>query len=240
MSHADRRIERISYSTVADLLRALWREHLLTQQELATHLGLDRAQLCRYEKGVQEPSLATLRKMLDALGWALTLALEPSTAEVDRRLDEPFDAGELLGLDVPALLEVAAAAVAKGADLVVGGEVAAVLQGVPVESADLVFHVRPAHVDVLVRAARTRVAATERYGEPGRLELRRVDVVALVVPVEVLPASRVVRREFRPWLSGRELPVVDLAVLYESGGLGPAAMALVARMAERAGAESIP
>lgn len=33
-------------------------QHLLTQAELAERCGLDRAQLCRYEKGAVEPSLA--------------------------------------------------------------------------------------------------------------------------------------------------------------------------------------
>jgi hypothetical protein len=40
--------------------------------------------------------------------------------------------------------------------------------------------------------------------------------------------------------SGREVPVVDLEVLRETGVLGPSARALVRRIAERMGAESIP
>jgi hypothetical protein len=106
-----------------------------------------------------------------------------------RKLDAPLDVLALLHPDVPSLVELAALAFEKGASLVVAGEVAAVLQD---------------------------------------------------VPVEVLPASRMRRVDFREWFSGRSVPVLDLAGLAERAELGAAAMALVRRKAARVGAESIP
>ena len=245
-------IEQASHRSVAELLLAVRNRQMLSQQELADLCGLDRAQLCRYEKGHQEPSLSTLRRMLGALGWSLLLSVEPSTARVDRILDAPFDALDLLDLDVIRLLEVAALAYENGAGIVVDGEVAAVMQGVPVVTGDLAILVRPGDVDLVGRAVAAQhatvgeadaVVEADAVGEgdavgeaeAGELAMFAGSASARLVPSQVLPASRLARVDFRPWFSGRQVPVTDLDVLYERGALGASAMALVSRMRQRNG-----
>lgn len=227
-------IEQTSHRGVAELLLAVRNHQMLTQQELADLCGLDRAQLCRYEKGHREPSLSTLRRMLGALGWSLLLSVEPSTARVDRILDAPFDALDLLDLDVIRLLEVAALAYENGAGIVVDGEVAAVMQGVPVVTGDLAILARPGDVELVGRAAAAQ-HATVGETEVGELAMFAGSASARLVPSQVLPASRLARVDFRPWFSGRQVPVTDLDVLYERGALGASAMALVCRMRRRNG-----
>jgi len=227
------------YGSAAQLLAALRRRHLLTLDQLGERAAVAPAQLCRYEKGATEPSIATLRRILAAFGWNLTFGVEPTTAAADERLDAGKGPLQLLELDVIALIEIAACAAGDGAALVVGGEVAAVLQGVPVSTDDMVVHVHPQHVRTLARAA----AAAHREiaeGPAGRLELRFRRSMAVVVPAEVLPPSTLASLDFAPWLARDALPVVPLDELCASGALRPAAVVLATRMAERLVAESIP
>lgn len=234
-------VEEADHRSVAELLRAVREHRLLTQQELADLVGVRRAQLGRYEQGKQEPSLVVLRRLLEALGWTLLLRVEPTTAELDRALDAPFEVLRLLHPGVPRLLEIAALAYENGADLVVAGETAAVLQGVPVRTADISIVVRPDDVRFVVRAAASfHHGVTDSYDDPDELIVHAVGATARVTPSEVLPGSRLVRMDFESWFSGRPVPVVELAELSESGALGAGAAAMVRRMVLRSGTESIP
>lgn len=234
-------VEQADHRTVAELLLAVREHRSLTQQELARLSGLERSQLNRYEKGRQEPSLVTLRRVLGTLGWALVLKVEPATARLDEALDRAPDVLRLLGLEVPRVLEIAALAHENGAGLAVAGEVAAVLQGVPVCTTDIQILVRPHDVGLVVKAAATfHHGVTDCFDDSGDLVLFVGEVRARLVESQVLPASRLVKVDFESWFSGRPVPVVDLAVLCESGALGAGAAALVRRMAHRSGTESIP
>jgi transcriptional regulator with XRE-family HTH domain len=58
----------------------------LSQLELSELSGKDRAQLARWERDVVQPSLETLRELLQACGYDLELTLVPY--ESDERHDE--------------------------------------------------------------------------------------------------------------------------------------------------------
>lgn len=88
------------------------------------------AQLARYERGVAEPSVTMLRRLLAPLGWVPTFGLEPTTAVLDEQLERGCDPVALMGLDAVFLLEIVALAAREGVPLMVSGEAAAVLQGV--------------------------------------------------------------------------------------------------------------
>jgi transcriptional regulator with XRE-family HTH domain len=62
----------------------------LSQVELSRLSGKDRAQLARWERDVVQPSLETLRELLQACGFDLELALVPykSDKEHDARLEK--------------------------------------------------------------------------------------------------------------------------------------------------------
>jgi transcriptional regulator with XRE-family HTH domain len=57
-----------------------------TQDELGARVGKDRAQIARWERGAVEPSFETLRELVAACGFELTVAIAP------RRVDETEDA----------------------------------------------------------------------------------------------------------------------------------------------------
>jgi len=227
------------YCSAAELLSALRRRHRLTLDELGERAAVAPAQLCRYEQGAVEPTLATLRRILAAFGWSLTFGLEPTMAAVDERLAVDKDPFQLCGVEVIALVEIAACAAADGALLAVGGEIAAVLQGLPVATTDVVLHVHPDHLSVLAAAA-AQVHRQLLQGRDGAWELPFLDTCAVVRPAEALPATTVASLAFAPWLKRQEVPVVTLDGLLASGALRPTAAALVARMVERAAAGSIP
>ena len=65
----------------------------LSQVELLRLSGKDRAQLARWERDVVQPSLETLRELLQACGFDLELALVPyeTDAEHDARLDKALN-----------------------------------------------------------------------------------------------------------------------------------------------------
>lgn len=62
----------------------------LSQVELSQRSGKDRAQLARWERGVVQPSLETLRELLQACGYDLELSLVPYVPDArhDARLEK--------------------------------------------------------------------------------------------------------------------------------------------------------
>lgn len=61
----------------------------LTQTDLASRLGRERAQVARWETGGQEPSFANLIAAVEACGYALDVAIveRASTPELDAELE---------------------------------------------------------------------------------------------------------------------------------------------------------
>ncbi|MGI8697325.1 MAG: helix-turn-helix domain-containing protein [Mycobacteriales bacterium] len=72
---------------VADLLRRERRAAGLSQAELAHASDISQAMLSRWERGRRAPSIATINKVLAAMGRQLLLATEPLWADVDRAID---------------------------------------------------------------------------------------------------------------------------------------------------------
>ena len=66
----------------------------LSQVELSQRSGKDRAQIARWERDVVQPSLETLRELLQACGFDLELSLIPyeSDPKHDARLEKNLDA----------------------------------------------------------------------------------------------------------------------------------------------------
>lgn len=54
----------------------------LSQGELGARVGKDRAQIARWERGAVQPSFETLRELVRACGFELTVAITP------REIDE--------------------------------------------------------------------------------------------------------------------------------------------------------
>jgi transcriptional regulator with XRE-family HTH domain len=71
--------------TSGTLIREARKRAGLSQVELARRSGKDRAQLARWERDVVQPSLETLRELLQACGFDLELSLVPY--ESDKRHD---------------------------------------------------------------------------------------------------------------------------------------------------------
>ncbi|MGH4021904.1 MAG: helix-turn-helix domain-containing protein [Pseudonocardiaceae bacterium] len=245
---ADHDVTGRQYRSIAAMISALREEQLLTQTQLAHRVGIDRTQLNRYEKGTVEPGLPTLRRLLAAMGWAPTFGLEPTTAA----LDVHFDAGGLLwhtvGIDTWASVSrVLWPALDRHVPLVVGGELAAALQGVPVREPELVIHLRHDHLEAFGRVVDEARATLGRPGRPGLYDDPQqtgaedelvVIAGACTIRVRVsdtLAASTVVTvdRYLDPERGGIEVPVVDIAALADSGALGPLPAALVARRLEK-------
>lgn len=217
-----------SYRSVAELLVAVRDHHRLTQRQLAERSGVGQGQLARYESGEVEPGLAALRRVLRSVGWLPTLGLEPTAAALDEQLTREV----VLDLDVFSLLLVCPDAEATGARVVVGGEVAAALQGVPIRSTDVRFLVLEPDLRPLLDVAHRRHHAVERpdpRDDHGSAEwlIWAGEVSARVDVVDVLPPARAV--EWQTW----RMHAVDVAELLRSGSLGPAAAALAGRWLER-------
>jgi transcriptional regulator with XRE-family HTH domain len=51
----------------------------LSQEELGARVGKDRAQIARWESGAVEPSFETLRELVDACGFELSVSIAPRT-----------------------------------------------------------------------------------------------------------------------------------------------------------------
>lgn len=58
----------------------------LSQGELGARVGKDRAQIARWERGAVQPSFETLRELVRACGFELTVAIAPR--EVDEGEEE--------------------------------------------------------------------------------------------------------------------------------------------------------
>ena len=126
--------DRARFRAVPELLQYLCDYRGLTQAELADRCGVRREQVSRWMNGTAEPNLARLRAAMASLGLAPVIALEPTSAALDAMRARPTDLDQLLDWNVLDLLGTVAAATAEGLDVVVGGEVAAVLQGVPLST----------------------------------------------------------------------------------------------------------
>ncbi|MGB6165838.1 MAG: helix-turn-helix transcriptional regulator [Pseudonocardiaceae bacterium] len=239
------RVRDRTYRSTAELMRAIRDEHLLTQDELAGRTGLSRYQLCRWEKGTREPALGVVRRVLGKFGLAVIFGVEPSTAALDERLAPGVDA---IGLDAWLLAHrVVWPALVAGVPMVVGGEFAAGLQGVPIEDPEMVLHLRLTDLAAFHRVVRAVRCTLGVLGSSlGPLEPEEVTVgselavVALVGTIRVLvvaelPVARVITVEphFVEARAPIDVPVVPLAVLRESGVLGSAAAVLAERLLQR-------
>ncbi|HEU0089124.1 MAG TPA: helix-turn-helix transcriptional regulator [Pseudonocardiaceae bacterium] len=244
------RIEDRTYRSIGELISAVREQHLLTQKELAGRCGLSRIQLCRYEKGIREPTVALLRRVLAAVGLAVTFGVEPSTAALDERLRPGMDA---IGLDTWLLADrVVWPALEARVPTVIGGEFAASLQGVPIEEPEVVLYLRLVDLVALHRVVQSARATLGVLGASlYPLELADIaigdELVVLamgrlirVVLVEELPVARLVlvERQFSASRAPIDVPVVPLATLCESGMLGTAAAALAGRLLQRAATPS--
>lgn len=76
--------------TAAQLIREARLRAGLTQSELATRLGRERAQVARWEIGAQEPSFANLRSVIEACGFTLKVEIgeREETPALDAELAE--------------------------------------------------------------------------------------------------------------------------------------------------------
>lgn len=76
--------------TAGELIRTARARAGLSQGDLADRLRVPRSQLARWEAGGNEPGLATVRRVLRACGFDLSLALEPYSPDElgDGRLRE--------------------------------------------------------------------------------------------------------------------------------------------------------
>ncbi|HEX4102145.1 MAG TPA: helix-turn-helix transcriptional regulator [Pseudonocardiaceae bacterium] len=240
------RIQDRTYRSTAELMRAIRDEHLLTQDELAGRTGLSRSQLCRWEKGAREPTLQMVRRLLGEFGLAVTFGVEPSTAALDERLEPGVDA---IGLDTWLLANrVLWPALLAGVPMVIGGEFAAALQGVPLEDPEMVLHLRMTDLTAFHRVVHTARCSMGVLGssldplEPEEIMVgSELAVVAMVGTIRVLlvdelPVARVisVERQFVGDKTPIDVPVVPLVMLPESGMLGTLAAALAQRLLARA------
>jgi transcriptional regulator with XRE-family HTH domain len=67
---------------VANWVLAYRIDHDLTQAELADVLGWKQSVVARLESGEREPSMATLRRLVERLGSTATIAIRPDGIEV--------------------------------------------------------------------------------------------------------------------------------------------------------------
>lgn len=198
------------------------------------------------EKCAREPTLAMVRRLLGEFGLAVTFGVEPSTAALDERLEPGADA---IGLDAWLLANrVIWPALLAGVPMVVGGEFAAGLQGVPIEEPEMVLHLRLTDLTAFHRVVRTARCSLGVFGssldplDPEEIPIGSELVVVAIVGtirillVDELPVRRLisVERQFVEDKTPIDVPVVPLVVLRESGMLGSAAAALAERLLQRA------
>ena len=70
--------------TSGDLIRAARLRAELSQEQLADRLGLARSSIARWETDTVEPGFSTLRRVLQACGFDLSLALVPFERNPER------------------------------------------------------------------------------------------------------------------------------------------------------------
>lgn len=75
--------------TGAQIIREARLKAGLTQSELATRMGRDRAQVARWETGGQDPSFENLRAVVEACGFVLKLEIANpiDDEELDAKLE---------------------------------------------------------------------------------------------------------------------------------------------------------
>ncbi|HEX5597504.1 MAG TPA: helix-turn-helix transcriptional regulator [Micromonosporaceae bacterium] len=117
---------------VGRLLR-LEREHArLTQQALADRVGTSQQRVSRFETGAYAPTATMIERLFDALGLQIRLEIEARDADVDGaiaavgKIDDEYVEGLLS--DLVFLLRGA-----DGLRYLIDGELAAYLQGVPIQ-----------------------------------------------------------------------------------------------------------
>jgi transcriptional regulator with XRE-family HTH domain len=59
----------------------------LSQGELGARVGKDRAQIARWERGAVQPSFETLRDLVRACGYDLTVAISPKEVDEDEEAE---------------------------------------------------------------------------------------------------------------------------------------------------------
>jgi hypothetical protein len=135
-----------------------------------------------------------------------------------------------------------------GVPMVIGGEFAAALQGVPLEDPEMVLHLRMTDLTAFHRVVHTARCSMGVLGssldplEPEEIMVgSELAVVAMVGTIRVLlvdelPVARVisVERQFVGDKTPIDVPVVPLVMLPESGMLGTLAAALAQRLLARA------
>ena len=72
--------------TVAELIRGARRDAGLTQQQLASRLGVTQAAVAQLESGRANPTIATLERALRAAGRQLELRAAPAPSQIDTTL----------------------------------------------------------------------------------------------------------------------------------------------------------
>lgn len=207
--------ERARFTAAADVLQYFIDLHCLTQEQLGQRCGVRREQMTRWLTGAREPTLSKLAELLEPLGWKPMIVLERTEAAVEELLTEPGRIEDLLDHDVRAIIATVVAAVDQGLDVVVGGEAAAVLQGVPVPTRHLTLHVRPEHVGPFVRLVGARWLDVARLA--GGWMVRHGPVSVDVLPAPVRPPTRIVTVS-----ELGSVAVVDLEeLLVGTHGVGP-------------------
>jgi uncharacterized protein len=87
----------------ASLLRAVRRRAGLTQAELARRAGTSQPVISAYEHGARDPSVATLRRLVEAGGERLHLGAGPAPSDLPPPRDPAEHAARLL--DVLSLVD---------------------------------------------------------------------------------------------------------------------------------------
>ncbi len=70
--------------TTGDLMRSARLRAELSQEQLAEKLGVPRSSIARWETDSVEPGFSTLRRVLQACGFDLSLALVPFERDLER------------------------------------------------------------------------------------------------------------------------------------------------------------
>lgn len=218
------------FASAADVFRYLADLNGWTHAQLAERCAVRREQITRWLNRANEPTLARLTEMLEPLGWTPQITIvrtEDALAELHTQPTPPY---ALLEYSVQAILTSVSEATENGLDVVVGGEVAAVLQGVPVPTRQLVLFVRPEHREPFAKIVAKHWMSVERY-TTGRWDVRSGPLTAEIRLAPVRPASRIVADD-----EGRPIPVVDLEELVQDAtAIGGSVRAAAGRLIDRAG-----
>lgn len=221
--------ERARFRAAADVLQYFCDLHGLYQVELAARCGVRREQMSRWLTGAREPTLTRLAEVIAPLGWRPVIVLERTEAALNELMTDPAPLDELLELEIRAVLRLVSDCVTQGFDVVVGGEVPAVLQRVPVPTRHLTLHVRPEHAEAFLRTAAKRWLEVTRLPDGWMLRHGPVSVEVRAAPVR--PPTRTVEH---PELGA--IPVVDLdELLDDAHGVGPSVHRAAGRLIDCAG-----